>query len=47
MGGFLGSDLPEQEQLFADVARRTVAEIVRQEGCPGVRIAERAPVVAG
>ncbi|MFE7559973.1 hypothetical protein [Kitasatospora sp. NPDC057500] len=43
------SGLPEQErtQLFAEVARRTAAEIVRQQGCPDVRVAERAPVVAG
>ncbi len=48
-GGFLDSDLPERErtQLFVDLARRTAAEVVRQEGCPDVRIADRAPAVAG
>ncbi|MER7706963.1 hypothetical protein ABTX81_29195 [Kitasatospora sp. NPDC097605] len=48
-GGFLDSDLPTRErtQLFADIARRTAAEVVRQEGCPNVQIADRAPAVAG
>ncbi|MCX4683860.1 hypothetical protein OG401_05965 [Kitasatospora purpeofusca] len=48
-GGFLDSDLPERERthLFVDLARRTAAEVVRQEGCPDVRIADRAPAVAG
>ncbi|MFF2949854.1 hypothetical protein ACFVVU_00680 [Kitasatospora sp. NPDC057965] len=49
LSGGRDSGLPERErlQLFTDLARRTAAEIVRQEGCPDVRIAERAPVVAG
>ncbi|MFJ4090950.1 hypothetical protein ACIPYS_05150 [Kitasatospora sp. NPDC089913] len=48
-GDFLTSDLPrpERTQLFVDLARRTAAEVVRQEGCPDVRIADRAPAVAG
>ncbi|MFB7469538.1 hypothetical protein [Kitasatospora sp. NPDC056184] len=46
-GGDTGLPQQERAQLFADIARRTAAEIVRQEGCPDVRIAERAPAVAG
>ncbi|MFB6887765.1 hypothetical protein ACFCX4_00410 [Kitasatospora sp. NPDC056327] len=37
----------ERTQIFADIAHRTAAEIVRQEGCPGVQVAERPPLVAG
>ncbi|MFE2107845.1 hypothetical protein ACFXAF_18555 [Kitasatospora sp. NPDC059463] len=37
----------ERTQLYVDIAHRTAREIVRQEGCPDVRIGERAPVVAG
>ncbi|MFF7454753.1 hypothetical protein [Kitasatospora sp. NPDC008115] len=37
----------KRTQVFVDVAHRIAQEIVRQEGCPDVRIAERAPVVAG
>ncbi|MFD8316794.1 hypothetical protein [Kitasatospora purpeofusca] len=48
-GGYLSPDPPERErtQLFVDLARRTAAEVVRQERCPDVRIADRAPAVAG
>ncbi|MFE7189429.1 hypothetical protein [Kitasatospora sp. NPDC057541] len=48
-GDFYLSDLSAKKrtQVFVDVAHRIAQEIVRQEGCPDVRIAERAPVVAG
>ncbi|MFF2348771.1 hypothetical protein ACFVVL_03200 [Kitasatospora sp. NPDC058115] len=48
-GAFFLSDLSAKKrtQVFVDVAHRTAREIVRQEGCPDVRIGERAPVVAG